>query len=856
MFRCIPLFKCNRQIEYIDKRHCTLTAVPDEILRYSRTLEELLLDANHLRELPKSLFRLTKLRKLSLSDNEIMRIPPDIGHLINLVELDVTKNELPEIPENIKFLKALQVADFSSNPLQSLPSGITHLKNLTTLGLNDISLQQLPSDFGSLSNLQSLELRDNIIRTLPPSFSFLVKLERLDLGSNEVEELPEFIGQLPSLQELWLDCNELSTLPKEIGRLRKLTCLDVSENRLEYLPEEISGLESLTDLHLSDNLLEELPDGIGKLTQLSILKVDRNRLRSLNPTIGGCRNLAELVVTDNMILELPSTIGNLTQLTNVNADANQLDAIPLTIGNLTKLGVLSLRKNRIACLPEEIGKLEELHVLDVSDNRLESLPYSVAALKLKALWLAENQSQPMPKFQKDVDEKTGASILTCFLLPQQSPNYTATVSSGIERANSINWDAPPRPAAIKFIDDESGEEGENHKASAAADANFVRHDTPHPRELKARHQRLFNAHHQTKAEDDQEPKAQRPQALPRTVHSAVSSVKPEQSDAASDTSSVIVRSDSEITVSQQHQRVVEQLREEHIMRREKREVMVKLSNGKAAEHERVDLNSSVSESEAETTAIFNERHVGFTEEVPDGVESAVAEAVEQVEEDEEERVERHNKLHRRDTPHHLKNKRVNISNSKADEEKVAAILAEAMTKDNSVSGVSADDNVSMLTSSSFSSCPAPLPGPVEIKHIKVEVIRTGGGLGLSIAGGIGSTPFKGDDEGIFVSRITEGGPAQAAGLLIGDKILYVNDINFASIDHYKAVDCLKNAGYKFILTVTREVPIDSGNNVSNNKTNTLTVHKKILIKGRQAKDQDQIKQIINESLDQFRKMTC
>ena len=53
MFHCIPLWRCNRHVESIDKRHCSLAAVPEEIYRYSRSLEELLLDANQLRELPK-----------------------------------------------------------------------------------------------------------------------------------------------------------------------------------------------------------------------------------------------------------------------------------------------------------------------------------------------------------------------------------------------------------------------------------------------------------------------------------------------------------------------------------------------------------------------------------------------------------------------------------------------------------------------------------------------------------------------------------------------------------------------------------------------------------------------------------
>nr|CAD7392306.1 unnamed protein product [Timema cristinae] len=109
MFRCIPIFKgCNRQVEYVDKRHCSLPSVPEDILRYSRSLEELLLDANHIRDLPKTVqltdtiltflhslqnfFRLHRLRRLGLSDNEIHRLPPDIQNFENLVELDVSRN--------------------------------------------------------------------------------------------------------------------------------------------------------------------------------------------------------------------------------------------------------------------------------------------------------------------------------------------------------------------------------------------------------------------------------------------------------------------------------------------------------------------------------------------------------------------------------------------------------------------------------------------------------------------------------------------------------------------------------------------------------------------------------------------
>ena len=87
MFKCIPLFKgCNRQVEYIDKRHCSLSQVPDDIMRYARSLEELLLDANHLRDLPRvsscaTIFRLFGgFSYCTLDfDNKIRTVPKNVS---------------------------------------------------------------------------------------------------------------------------------------------------------------------------------------------------------------------------------------------------------------------------------------------------------------------------------------------------------------------------------------------------------------------------------------------------------------------------------------------------------------------------------------------------------------------------------------------------------------------------------------------------------------------------------------------------------------------------------------------------------------------------------------------------------
>ncbi len=45
---CIGL----KQVDFLDRRHCGLPTVPDDVYRHERTLEELLLDFNAIQDLP------------------------------------------------------------------------------------------------------------------------------------------------------------------------------------------------------------------------------------------------------------------------------------------------------------------------------------------------------------------------------------------------------------------------------------------------------------------------------------------------------------------------------------------------------------------------------------------------------------------------------------------------------------------------------------------------------------------------------------------------------------------------------------------------------------------------------------
>lgn len=316
--------------------------------------------------------------------------------------------------------------------------------------------------------------------------------------------------------------------------------------------------------------------------------------------------------------------------------------------------------------------------------------------------------------------------------------------------------------------------------SGTEPVNFVRHDTPHPRELKARHQKLFaNRDSTISAPVDNQDDAANYEEDQRQV---VNNVDPQddlgdnRSDSAS-VSSVIIKNDDQIeqekrlhqsnspasNMMYQNQSFtdhVDSAVNDNLVTQVRK---VRLSEADAPE----DLHSPISEKSL--------RHVGFEN---------VHEPGEDEESQQNEKL--NTRLHRRDTPHHLKNKR--ITSSKEEKDKIETILSNS--ENNQRFGLNHEEEVKLNR-----------------VQLELKLARLGSGLGLSIAGGLGSSPYKGDDEGIFVSRVTENGAAEVAGLRVGDKILAVNNVDFSRIDHHDAVQKLKTAGNEFTLLIEREVPV-------------------------------------------------
>lgn len=97
------------------------------------------------------------------------------------------------------------------------------------------------------------------------------------------------------------------------------------------------------------------------------------------------------------------------------------------------------------------------------------------------------------------------------------------------------------------------------------------------------------------------------------------------------------------------------------------------------------------------------------------------------------------------------------------------------------------------------------PVKSEPKVIEIDLVKGGKGLGFSIAGGIGNQHIPGDN-GIYVTKIMEGGAAQVDGRLsIGDKLIAVHangaEKNLENVNHEEAVATLKAVQESVVLVV-------------------------------------------------------
>jgi hypothetical protein len=226
-----------------------------------------------------------------------------------------------------------------------------------------------------------------------------------------------------------------------------------------------------------------------------------------------------------------------------------------------------------------------------------------------------------------------------------------------------------------------------------------------------------------------------------------------------------------------------------------------------------------------------EEEIEDIEEEDEEGEDEVEETAEAADESDQVDSSGHFKLRRRDTPHHLKGARLNSPKAQClDPNEMKEILEKYTTaktaspsspNSNSASStVAATPSTDMAAQSPIKMQPASrfVPEGLKYQDIKktIQLIikiqrQEGAGLGIRIAGGKGSNPYKEDDEGIFITRILAESPAQTTGLKVGDKLVKVNKTCLNDLTHQQAADTLKEAvksDSQLVLSVLQETDMN------------------------------------------------
>uniref|UniRef100_A0A0L8GZ85 ATP-dependent DNA helicase n=1 Tax=Octopus bimaculoides TaxID=37653 RepID=A0A0L8GZ85_OCTBM len=414
--------------------------------------------------------------------------------------------------------------------------------------------------------------------------------------------------------------------------------------------------------------------------------------------------------------------------------------------------------------------------------RLEYLPFTVANLNLSALWLSENQAQPMVKFQTEFDERTGQKVLTCFLLPQQafhteSMENLLRGSIATDQDSRSSWPERSRGSVVHFPDSECSDDEDS-----PSEGHLRRHGTPHPRELKNRHAKLLKKEidgHVIPHEKDKKDQSFMPQRDPRWLEASDDSgylekkslpqptytIPPKENNISKQVGEQSYVSVPYMSTKPEEPEELIKLEPEEVEDTIPKECQPLLLSETLVYPEAIRKppqmltpgdSDDIDSSSVERPATNLESDGGFAENEQENGDIGNSENDyaddEQVDPHRrrvifppeiEEQPEKENKLRRRDTPHHLKNKRINVMSSKDEADQVREILAQAAA----TAKMEKMEEKSILKESMSEANESSLLKDVAEEEVSLHVSRAvGQGLGISIAGGKGSTPYKGNDE--------------------------------------------------------------------------------------------------------------
>jgi len=131
--------------------------------------QRLTLRRNQLKEMPKDIRKLAKLRHLDITDNMIVEIPALWGQMVNLRELKARNNMISFVADNLVDCH-IEYLDLSANAMDEMPEAHYRLGGtIKALLLHENNLTFLPWDMRHFAHLSKLTLSKNRLQVSPGS---------------------------------------------------------------------------------------------------------------------------------------------------------------------------------------------------------------------------------------------------------------------------------------------------------------------------------------------------------------------------------------------------------------------------------------------------------------------------------------------------------------------------------------------------------------------------------------------------------------------------------------------------------------------------------------------------------------
>lgn len=283
------------RLRYLDMSYNQLKSLPQSFFRSMESLEVLNVSKNCI-------------GSFSVTDDGLLQAVKIINLSYNSIErLTFGENTLRSLEELL--LQGNHLSNLDGQTFQRLPGVVFLQLQQNSLRVCESKLQSdqsrpAPSgcvSFASIPNLQFLYLSENSLRTLPADAFTNTPLRLLDLSRNPGLDMDKgsLSGLERSLVHLHLKENNISKLDTDLSSLTSLKHVDLSANRLTALPvwNKESSIESL---NLQNNDLVTLE----RSTILALEPSLKTLYMGSNP-LSCCRSLGFLHLVRNSAVVVP-----------------------------------------------------------------------------------------------------------------------------------------------------------------------------------------------------------------------------------------------------------------------------------------------------------------------------------------------------------------------------------------------------------------------------------------------------------------------------------------------------------------------------------------------------------------------